>query len=206
MTKNWFMCIDMELNQALRIGILASSGYGKTYLTQTLIKQMATQHKEIKYIYYNTDFESLPMIRGLKNVIIFEPDKELNDDLGYLNTFILDMRSKYSNCMLIIDDLDLFFDGNSSMSLKSKELKNLFSNGRHQRFGCIWMSKALKYIPKKVISNTDVFFIGNFVEKDDIDRLRGFVDINIIRKLTKPVFLRYDRRDLPNQRMKLVKA
>lgn len=196
----------MELNQSLRIGILASSGYGKTYLTQSLIKQLATQHKEIKYIYYNTDFESLDMIKPLKNVIIFKPDKEFNDDLSYLNKFILEIRSKYSNIMLIIDDLDLFYDGNSSLSVKSKEIKNLFSNGRHQRVGCIWISKALKYIPKKVISNTDVFYIGNFVEKDDIDRLRGFVDVELIRKLTKPVFLRYDRRDLPNDRMRLVKA
>ena len=196
----------MELNQSLRIGILASSGYGKTYLTQSLIKQLATQHKEIKYIYYNTDFESLDMIKSLKNVVIFKPDKEFNDDLSYLNKFILEIRSKYSNIMLIIDDLDLFYDGNSSLSVKSKEIKNLFSNGRHQRVGCIWISKALKYIPKKVISNTDVFYIGNFVEKDDIDRLRGFVDVELIRKLTKPVFLRYDRRDLPNDRMRLVKA
>ena len=66
--------------------------------------------------------------------------------------------------MLVIDDLDLFYDGNSSLSVKSKEIKNLFSNGRHQRVGCIWISKALKYIPKKVISNTDVFYIGNFIE------------------------------------------
>ena len=196
----------MELNQSLRIGILASSGYGKTYLTQSLIKQLANQHKEIKYIYYNTDFESLDMIKSLKNVIIFKPDKEFNDDLSYLNKFILEIRSKYSNIMLIIDDLDLFYDGNSSLSVKSKEIKNLFSNGRHQRVGCIWISKALKYIPKKVISNTDVFYIGNFVEKDDIDRLRGFVNVELIRKLTKPVFLRYDRRDLPNDRMRLVKA
>lgn len=196
----------MELNQALRIGVLASSGYGKTYLTQNLIKQLANQNKTIKYIYFNTDFESLEMIKGLKNVIIFQPDKELNDDLQYLNQWILEMRSKYTNCMLVIDDLDLFYDGNSSLSVKSKEIKNLFSNGRHQRVGCIWISKALKYIPKKVISNTDVFYIGNFVEKDDVDRLRGFVNVDIVKKLTKPVFMRYDRRDLPSERIKLVKA
>jgi len=194
------------LNQALRIGILARSGYGKTRLVRQLIPMASKQMPNVLFIYYNTDFENLPELKGLKNVKIFTPDKEKNDDLKYLNDFILNIRSKYSNVMLIIDDIDLFFDGNSSLSLKSKELKQLFSNGRHQRIGCIWISKQLAFIPKKIISNTDLFYLGNFVEQQDLERLKGFVDTKQIVKLTDPIFMRYDRRVVPSERVKYIKG
>jgi hypothetical protein len=169
------------------------SGYGKTYLSRWLIRTLA---QRFKIIIYNTDFESFDKN---PNIIVFDPDKSKVDDLEYLGDVIRKLRATTSNVILYIPDLDVFFDDKSSANRMAKELKNLASTGRHQRFGIIYESKQLQYIPRKMISNANLLFFGNFEEAGDVKALRNYATRSEITNLKKPIFLMRDRWDYTRQ-------
>jgi hypothetical protein len=187
----------------MRIGILAPSGYGKTYLANKLVKMIAEKHK---VIWYNTDFEQHPLWNGNKNIEVFEPDKRYYDELEYLNDWLINIRSQGTNFMIGIDDLDIFYNDKTSMGKLSKALKDIASSGRHQRIGLIWVSKAMAYIPHLLIKNTNIFYFGQFIEQSDLNRISGIVNPELVVSLKKPVFLRYDRSEFEGERIAYVKA
>ena len=192
-----------RITQSMRIGILAPSGYGKTYLANKLVKMIAEKHK---IIWYNTDFEQHPLWNGNKNIEVFEPDKRYYDELEYLNDWLINIRSQGTNFMIGIDDLDIFYNNKTSMGKLSKALKDIASSGRHQRIGLIWVSKAMAYIPHLLIKNTNIFYFGQFIEQSDLSRISGIVNPELIVSLKKPVFLRYDRNEFEGERIAYVKA
>ncbi len=192
-----------RITQSMRIGILAPSGYGKTYLANKLVKMIAEKHK---VIWYNTDFEQHPLWNGNKNIEVFEPDKRYYDELEYLNDWLINIRSQGTNFMIGIDDLDIFYNDKTSMGKLSKALKDIASSGRHQRIGLIWVSKAMAYIPHLLIKNTNIFYFGQFIEQSDLSRISGIVNPELIVSLKKPVFLRYDRNEFEGERIAYVKA
>lgn len=192
-----------KITQSMRIGILAPSGYGKTYLANKLVKMIAEKHK---VIWYNTDFEQHPLWNGNKNIEVFEPDKRYYDELEYLNDWLINIRSQGTNFMIGIDDLDIFYNDKTSMGKLSKALKDIASSGRHQRIGLIWVSKAMAYIPHLLIKNTNIFYFGQFIEQSDLSRISGIVNPELIVSLKKPVFLRYDRNEFEGERIAYVKA
>ncbi len=192
-----------KITQSMRIGILAPSGYGKTYLANKLVKMIAEKHK---VIWYNTDFEQHPLWNGNKNIEVFEPDKRYYDELEYLNDWLINIRSQGTNFMIGIDDLDIFYNDKTSMGKLSKALKDIASSGRHQRIGLIWVSKAMAYIPHLLIKNTNIFYFGQFIEQSDLNRISGIVNPELVVSLKKPVFLRYDRSEFEGERIAYVKA
>ncbi len=174
-----------KLNNERVIGIFAPSGYGKTYLLMEILKNIKTP-----IIYYDTDGEIDKIKANLEqhniNALIFSPpNDERSTDLNYLNEWILGLRAKYSNIFVVIDDLDLFFDAKTSISQSSKQLLNIASTSRHQRIGIIYCAKQLKYIPLKLISNTNLFYIGNFIEQGDLARVNPLIKPFDARNLKK---------------------
>jgi hypothetical protein len=178
----------MILSQERIIGLYGMKGAGKTTLGRYLMS--IYMQNGIKTILYNTDLEKEQPNKLLTN---YEPVEENAVDLAYLNDWIKKTRAINSNTLIYIRDLDAFFDKNSSLSKASSELKDISTRGRHTRNPLIYESKQPRYIPAKLISNTDLFFIANFGESVDLDRFKSIDTYRILSKLPKHTFLEYDR-------------
>lgn len=176
------------INRDTHIGIGAYTGYGKTVLGDYFIRKFATVGT---VVVYNTDFETHVYP---PNVKVFNPPKQSASDLTYLNTWIRKLRASGSNYTIYIRDLDRFFDSGSALSKSASELKDLISTGRHQGVNLIYEFKQPSYIPSKIFSGTQLLFIGNFTEYNDVKKLRNYADRKELQKITKPIFIMVDRR------------
>jgi ABC-type oligopeptide transport system ATPase subunit len=177
----------MSINTDRKIGIFGFSGYGKSFLGMSLLAMIRQKWKV--YI-YNTDAEKLAGKINLSNITIYDAQ---TDSIDELNKFILTVRASKSNCFIYIVDIDVFTDGLSHTSPKLNILKNLMSTGRHQRIGLIYESKQMQHIPSKVLSNTNLFFIGNFTESNDLKKLLNYARKSEIMQLTDHKFIEFDR-------------
>ena len=194
----------VKINQDRIIGVFAPSGYGKSVLVASLIDKIAEKGR---VIWYDTDLEQYKYSFN-NNVKFFKPDIQRKDELRYLNEFIAGLRAETTDIYLVVDDLDKFFDANTSLSKASVELKNLSSASRHQRIAFIYCSKQPRYIPAKLISNTNLFYIGQFSEYGDLQKFKpmlnkrdilyegkntdSFAVIKVLKK-DRHEFIEYDR-------------
>ncbi len=178
----------MELNVERIIGLYGMKGSGKTTLGRYFM-DFYLKHG-VKVILYNTDFETETPKANLE---IFKPIEENAISLDYLNRKLKEFRATNTNTMIYIRDLDAFFDKNTSLSKASAELKDISTRGRHSRTGLIYESKQPRYIPAKLISNTDLFFIGNFAEAEDLRRFKFIGNTDILTTLPPHIFFIYDR-------------
>ena len=177
----------ITLNQSRKITIMGDSGSGKTTLLKNILDTLSK--KWVCYI-YNTDYEIFKMSDMVKPI---KPDYSKNDSLDYLGDIINTLRAKKSNFVFAITDLDKFYDKSSALSYSSEPIKDLYGTGRHQRILTIIESKQPRYIPSKILANTNLFYISKFTEQEDARRLKSYVDIKIISKLKKYEFLEYDK-------------
>lgn len=165
-----------------KIGVYAQSNYGKTWLIRELIKYYASNG--VPVVVYDTDHMDLKYkFSAIKNCIVFQPAVGKEDDPQYLNKFLNVLKSKYSNFMVFIDDLDSFFDSNSALSFEFEALKSAASKGRHQRMGLIYASKMAAYIPTQLVQNTNLFYIGSFPTAKSIKSIDKIVSFDDIKKL-----------------------
>lgn len=171
-----------EISTDRKIGVFAPSGYGKTYLIKNLLSSI---NPSTKIIIYDTDYEDSKYKYSEigKHVIVFKPDYKYGKKLSYLNDFLENIRGKYTNAIIFVDDLDVFFDEASSMSFEASQLKDIASTGRHQRIGIIYASKQMTYIPTKLMGNTNLFYIGKFTTTRDVDKLKNWVSSDEINSL-----------------------
>ena len=177
----------ITLNQSRKITIMGDSGSGKTTLLKNIIDTLSK--KWVCYI-YNTDYEIFKMSDMVKPI---KPDYSKNDSLDYLGDIINTLRAKKSNFVFAITDLDKFYDKSNALSYSSEPIKDLYGTGRHQRILTIIESKQPRYIPSKILANTNLFYISKFTELEDARRLKSYVDIKVISKLNKYEFLEYDK-------------
>lgn len=180
----------MILRQDRIIGLYGMKGSGKTTLGNYIMKQYL--NNSIRVVLYNTDLEKYSK-HELLSVINPIEDNAIN--LEYLNKKLKEIRASSSNSMIYIRDLDAFYDKATSLSKSSAEIKDISTRGRHTRNGLIYESKQPRYIPAKLISNTDLFFIGNFTEKEDLLRFKSLSG-NILYHLPMHSFLMIDRWDM----------
>ncbi len=177
----------ITLNQSRKITIMGDSGSGKTTLLKNILDTLSK--KWVCYI-YNTDYEIFKMSDMVKPI---KPDYSKNDSLDYLGDIINTLRAKKSNFVFAITDLDKFYDKSNALSYSSEPIKDLYGTGRHQRILTIIESKQPRYIPSKILANTNLFYISKFTEQEDARRLKSYVDIKVISKLNKYEFLEYDK-------------
>lgn len=192
----------VTVNQDRVIGIFAQARYGKSSMLADVLAKIP-----MRVFLYDTNFEygepnpekpHIQRIRSLPNVLIFEPDRRRAKSLEYLKLVFKDLRAKTTNIFVWVEDLEKFFFNKSSRDFDTDELNEMVSSGGgHQRIPFGYLCKQLKYIPLPVISNTNLFYFGQFTEKDDLDRIGGIVSAERIKGLKKmplpPEFLRYDR-------------
>ena len=196
----------MDVQQGRIIGLFGMKGSGKTTLTRYIIR-LYNELLGIRAVIYDTDYEDLEMLEnalGKDKVRIgemnnygmntyFIPDIKKSDNLAYLNESLKKIRAKHTNILLVVRDLDVFFDANTSMNKSAKELKDLSSRGRHTNTAFLYESKQPKYIPKKLISNTDLFFISQFAERDDIRAFKSIARSTELISMSKTYFIMIDR-------------
>lgn len=161
-----------QLNTNRKIGLFAPSCYGKSYLGAKLIKSLADSG-QIVYI-YDTDYEFVNSdLFNHANVRVHTTTQKLIQDLRHLNNYLSVLRRNNTNAFIYIVDLDVFYDKASSNSFDNSEIKILSSMGRHQRLGMIYEAKQTAFIPTKLISNTNLFYIGKFSTSQDMKKLNN---------------------------------
>jgi hypothetical protein len=197
----------VKLKANSRIGFIAKSGYGKTYFADYITQQYL--NAGIDCHVYNTNFETL-RCKSSKGKLYSDmpPQAVKNSSVYSLNRWLVQKRANFTNCMLRIEDMDVFFNGQGVSGSTAGVVRDLFSNGRHQGIGVIYTAKNLKYIPLSIFTNTDMFYLGQFTEQDDVERAHriGIPD-NAIRNITDYVFVQFDRdTNVPTDRLKYVKA
>lgn len=168
-----------------KIGLFAPSGYGKTHLAKALIKKIADSGITV-YI-YDTDYEYSQDKAFIDhvNVIIHSPILKDLHSLRHLNNYLKVIRTNSKNAFVYIVDLDLFYDKATSNSFDNSELKLIASAGRHQRLGLIYEAKQTAFIPTKLISNTNLFYIGQFSTPTDMKKLSNIVSTEEFAQLDR---------------------
>ena len=184
----------MKLDTNRIIGLYAPQNYGKTYMMTWLVS-VISQHCDV-YV-YDTNFERYVSYRkGNLNRIKFLKAKDITkqETPEFLNQGILKIRSMATNCFIVIEDIDKMVEG-SSKTKETLEVFKLASDSRHQRIGIIYATKEPVNIPVKLRANTNLFFIGQFIEPAHVKTLSAFIDKKTLRELKKPEFIMLDRYD-----------
>ncbi len=135
--------------------VCGKSGAGKT---TNLIKPLIASVPRSKVFVVDSNFEfpNLPPENRIR---------PLDYSAKWLDSFISDFRRKHIDCLLIIEDLDMFDP------LQSKELKKLCVNGRHQNIGLIVVSRRILGIPKVVVMKMRYIAIFRGLSPEDRDYL-----------------------------------
>jgi hypothetical protein len=176
---------DIDFNSARKIMILGESGWGKTYLHFSLLNELKNHYTPFVI---NTDYENLPA-----DVINLKPMYKHNSDIAYLSLIINRIRKQYNNVLISITDLDRYFDSTTSLTKGANGLKDLYGTGRHQNIPVIVESKQPRYIPPKILANSNLYYIGKFNEIEDIKRLRNYASTSDLLSLKKHEFIEYDK-------------
>jgi GTPase SAR1 family protein len=177
--------------------IMGDSGSGKTTLLKHFIDRFSK--KWTCYI-YNTDYEIFIMNDWIKPI---KPDFNKNDDIEYLGDIITQLRAKKNNFVFAVTDLDKFYDKSNVLSTKSNPIKDLYGTGRHQRILAIVETKQPRYIPSKILANTNLFYISKFTEIEDVKRLRNYADSGVLSSLNRYEFLEIDKWTMQRRIVKL---
>lgn len=202
-----------------RIGILAPTLYGKSYLARNLIenkiipfyKSKPYSANSYKILIYNTDEEDEynNLADKYSKYIVVKNNDDSNPDfkeLSFLNKWLLSIEAEYYNSIILIDDLDIFFSSNRATSKFSGELKNIFSAGRHQGLGVIFMTKTPRYLPKIMFTNSELLYIGYYDEKEDYSVLPSAIPTKLFSSVNNHIFIRFNRLKMGEERIKLVKV
>lgn len=192
----------MQLNTNRIIGLYAPQNYGKTYLMASLIR-LISQHVDV-YV-YDTNFERLSAYpQDLPRVYFIKAKNIVNQESPeFLNTAITFLRANHSNFFLVIEDIDKLIE-TSHKTKETLEIFKLASDSRHQRIGIIYATKEPTNIPVKLRSNTNLFFIGQFIEPSHLKTLSSMVDKKVLKSLVKPEFLMLDRYTNITDKIKIV--
>lgn len=132
---------------------LGRSGAGKT----TLVKKILSNVPRSRLYVIDSNYE----FHGSN---ITRPTAYTSE---WLDDYIKKFRAVHSNCLLYIEDIDLF------QPLRSIELKRLAINGRHQNIGLILVSRRPKELPKVVISKCRYCFIFAGLVPEDKEYLES---------------------------------
>ncbi len=183
----------MQINTNRKIGIYASSGYGKSYLASKISSII-----KIPFYVYDTDREASQGIYFKSdNVKIYIPPIAQSENIETLNEWLKE-KLTLSNIFIYIEDLDLFYDENSQLGRNASEIKYLASKGRHQRIGFMYSAKQLSHIPTKLRANTNLFFFGYFNNDTEIDKLKKIIGTRAYKEIYSKInpqeheFLMYD--------------
>lgn len=188
-TLKRMIIMNLSLDTSRVIGLYAPQKYGKTTITHYILEEYA---KHIDTYLYDTDkerYKSYYDIKGLKFIYTKKPS-DMEKQKAF-NDVILAFRSKYSNCILAIEDIDKIIQS----KIKTKdtlEIYSLASDSRHSRTAILYISKTPSYIPTTLRLNTNLFFFGKFVEPSFVKWITAIIPKEVYAKIKKPQFVMFD--------------
>ena len=181
--------MDIELSTSRVIGIYAPQKYGKTFITHYFLEEYM---KHVEAYLYDTDLERHASYRDLRNLNFVYPIKKTDiEKEESVNKAILTIRSKKTNCIIAIEDIDKLMQ-NKTKTKTNSELYKIASDSRHQRIALLYNSKTPSYIPTTLRLNTNLFLFGKFIEPLAVDYITSIIPKELYAKIHKPEFVFYD--------------
>lgn len=176
------------------VGFVGGSRTGKSYATKSLISR-AKGRSYILVAYADQKQE----FAGLSKNITVANYKDWNgqtiDRFIEINNGEADKSKQVS--LLVFDDLDTFIKSHND----SRYLDNVpIASKGHWRQGCVWQSRRVKCLPKKLIQNSDYLVFTHNIDPYDYDDLEQFagLDIELYKSLPPPVKSPADPKKLLN--------
>lgn len=180
----------MQLDTNRIIGLFAPQFYGKTHLMNWLIDKIP---KNVMIFVYDVNFERLTSYTERENLkFIIAKNKADQDTPEFLDTAIRHLRANYSNFFLVIEDLDKVI-GKIHGRIDDSEICKLASDSRHQRIGLMYASKMPTNLPVILRADTNLFFIGQFIEPVYVNTIAQMVDRDTLVSLKPHQFIMLDR-------------
>jgi len=147
------------------IGIFGKKGTGKTTLMKALyLSAWATTEKKIVVIDTLHQFDGLE----LENVIFIRYDDD--DKINQALEKIYDV----GNVALFFDELDMF---STAVDYQKSILRKLFRYARNKNIDVVYTAKRISNVNKDSISNTDIIYVFQTTEQNDLRRLKAVFDI-----------------------------
>lgn len=153
--------------------ILANKGSGKTILATALT---LAQDKPVVFVspiknslplHFRDKVDSPELQEDFYDGITYAYYPENQDELEEL----LESIEHLDNICIAIDEVDFYY--NNTLD-NTTELYKLINYGRHRQIDLVFMARRFQNIPKALVSQTDIFYIGRIG--------RSYADLEYIRK------------------------
>lgn len=204
--------MDLHFNNAQRIGILGSTGSGKSINFYAIANELLADG--ITMFYYNTSkeqkYKQYIKSQYLKRFIVYMPPDIKARNLQHFELWLAHIRAEYHSYnkskdgdvpenkrkyyTVAVDDIDLFYNSYNYTKDLSEVLKSHIGEGRKLGIGFIWLCKQVQYIPPTLFDNLDWIIIGRFNTIKGLQQLKNFAAISEILALSERRFICADLR------------
>lgn len=175
--------------------ILANKGSGKTILATALT---LAQDKPVIFVspiknslplHFRDKVDSAELQDDFYNGITYAYYPENQDELEELLKSI----ESIDNICIAIDEIDFFY--NNTLD-NTTEIYKLINYGRHREIDLIIMARRFQNIPKALVSQTDIFYIGRIGRSyADLEYIRKTIDketADLAQTLERGIFIRVE--------------
>ena len=193
--------MDLHFNNAQRIGILGSTGSGKSINFYAIANELLADG--ITIFYYNTSkeqkYKQYIKPQYLKRFIVYMPPDDKARNLQHFELWLAHIRATYRSgngryYTVAVDDIDLFYNSYNYTKDLSEVLKSHIGEGRKLGIGFIWLCKQVQYIPPTLFDNVDWMIIGRFNTVKGLQQLKNFATVDNILTLKERKFICTDLR------------
>lgn len=175
--------------------ILANKGSGKTILATalTLAQDKPTIFispiKNSLPLHFRDKVDSPELQEDFYNGITYAYYPENQDELEEL----LESLENIDNICIAIDEIDFYY--NNTLD-NTTELYKLINYGRHRQIDLVIMARRFQNIPKALVSQTDIFYIGRIGRSyADLEYIRKTIDketAELAQSLERGIFIRVE--------------
>ncbi len=184
--------MNIEVNQ--RVGIVATSGAGKSNAAYTILEKLRIQKYPIVIMDHKNEYGGLPktvilyasqtnaaaLVNELKitnaSVTVFMKDLTLKKKRKWISKFLLEAQrvSRDIPIMIVIEEARLYAPQSGNPSSK-EPIMDLAQGGRSEGYGCLIITQRTSALDKNVLGSLTDLIIMRHVLPKDIEYLEDFV-------------------------------